>query len=266
MKIALCLHGLVGSTNNLSYMRNESDLDGKKLCAELSFKDWKRCVIDENDVDVFFHTWDVELEDYLVESYKPKKYQVEEQIIFKVEHKDDNPRNQANYSRFYGGKKVMELKQECEKENNFKYDCVIDTRFDLSWNKPVDFSKYDMSYFYVPVVIKDGSWHGFPHGPQSEVMDWIFFSNSEHMDKFSLHYDYLGHYNKTIYQWKGMSPHFSLYAYLKDIEAIPDLVKPGLKIASPHSTEWLEDDNVNVIRRTYFKETIRPGKHLEIIQ
>ena len=54
MKIALCLHGLVGSTNSLSYMRDESDTDGKKVCADLSFKDWKRCILDVNDVDVFF--------------------------------------------------------------------------------------------------------------------------------------------------------------------------------------------------------------------
>ena len=61
MKIALCLHGLVGSTNSLSYNRDESDFDGKKLCAELAFKDWKRCILDVNDVDVFFHTWDLDL-------------------------------------------------------------------------------------------------------------------------------------------------------------------------------------------------------------
>ena len=84
MKIALCLHGLVGSTNSLSYMRDESDTDGKKVCADLSFKDWKRCILDVNDVDVFFHTWDLELEEHLVNLYKPKKYELEKQIIFNV--------------------------------------------------------------------------------------------------------------------------------------------------------------------------------------
>ena len=86
MKIALCLHGLVGSTNSLSYMRDESDTDGKKVCADLSFKDWKRCILDVNDVDVFFHTWDLELEEHLVNLYKPKKYELEKQIIFNVEY------------------------------------------------------------------------------------------------------------------------------------------------------------------------------------
>ena len=123
MKVALCLHGLVGSTKSVSYDRDESDLDGKKLCAELAFKDWKKYIIDENDVDVFIHSWDLDLKNYLVESYQPKKYQIEKQIIFKPEYKEDNPRNRAVYSRFYGSKKVIELKQKYEKDNNFKYDC-----------------------------------------------------------------------------------------------------------------------------------------------
>ena len=42
MKVALCLHGLVGNTKSgPSYehgtSRDESDLDDKKLCAELAF-------------------------------------------------------------------------------------------------------------------------------------------------------------------------------------------------------------------------------------
>ena len=55
MKVALCLHGLVGSPSTKSYDA-ETPLDGKKICAELAFKDWKKYIIDENDVDVIFHT------------------------------------------------------------------------------------------------------------------------------------------------------------------------------------------------------------------
>jgi len=58
MKVALCLHGLVGSTKNVSYDRDESDFDGKKLCTGLASRDWKKYIIDENDVDVFIHSWE----------------------------------------------------------------------------------------------------------------------------------------------------------------------------------------------------------------
>ena len=166
-------------------MRDESDTDGKKVCADLSFKDWKRCILDVNDVDVFFHTWDLELEEHLVNLYKPKKYELEKQIIFNVEYKDDSPRNQAQYSRWYGGKRVIDMKSEYEKENNFKYDCVIDSRFDLAWNNPIDFSEFDMDYFYIPTVKKDGAWYGWPHTGQHEIMDFVFFSNSDNMNDFS---------------------------------------------------------------------------------
>tara|TARA_R100001377_G_scaffold67038_1_gene42331 strand:+ start:102 stop:893 length:792 start_codon:yes stop_codon:yes gene_type:complete len=262
MKIALCLHGLVGSTNSLSYLRNEGDDDGKRLCAELSFNDWKRCVIDPNDVDVFFHTWDEELEEYLVESYKPKKYQIEKQIIFNVEHKDDTPRNQACYSRWYGGKRVIEMKSEYEKENNFIYDCVIDARFDLAWNKPYDFSKLDMDYFYVPIVEKDGVAYGWPHTGQQEVMDWVFFSNSKNMNDFSpLLYDNLGEYNRTIHQWKGMSPHFQSFAHLVNLNLLPDKCKVGINLATPNrnvnEAKMTDNDHCQLIRRQYFGETLR---------
>ena len=262
MKIALCLHGLVGSINTKSYARDESDLSGKKLCAELSFKDWKRCILDENDIDVFFHTWDVELEDYLVESYKPKKYQIEEQIIFKVEYKDDNQRNQAQYSRWYGGKKVIEMKSEYEKENKFKYDCVIDARFDLAWNNPIKFTDYDMSYFHIPTVKKNGTWFGWPHTTQPEVMDFLFFSNSENMNNFSpLLYDMLGDYNKTIYQWNGMSAHFLSFAHLLNLKLMPDKCKVELVIADPsYPGTMQEEDHCNLIRREYFGETIKQGE------
>ena len=95
-------------------------------------------------------------------------------------------------------------------------------------------------------------------------MDWWFFSNSEFMDRFSLLYDHIGRYNKTIYQWKGMSSHFSIYAHLKESGLLP-YTAPGLKECSPHSTEWLDDDYFNVLRRAHFNENIRPGKQGEVL-
>ena len=259
MKIALCLHGLVGSTNSLSYMRDESDTDGKKVCADLSFKDWKRCILDVNDVDVFFHTWDLELDEQLVNLYKPKKYELEKQIIFNVEYKDDSPRNQAQYSRWYGGKRVIDMKSEYENDNNFKYDCVIDSRFDLAWNNPIDFSEFDMDYFYIPTVKKDGAWYGWPHTGQHEIMDFVFFSNSDNMNDFSpVIYNMLGDYNKTIYQWKGMSAHFVCFAHLVNLKLLPDKCRVGLKIATPNGDgKMKEDDHCQLIRREYFGETLR---------
>ena len=58
---------------------------------------------------------------------------------------------------------------------------------------------------------------------------------------------------------------FLIYAYLEEIGAIPDLLRPGLKGASPNSTEWLDDDYCNVIRRAYFNENIRSGKQGEVL-
>jgi hypothetical protein len=90
-------------------------------------------------------------------------------------------------------------------------------------------------------------------------MDYIFFSNSNNMNNFSPSiYDMLGDYNKTIYQWKGMSAHFVSFAHLVNLKLLPDKCRVGIKIATPNGDgKMKEDDHCNFIRREYFGEDLR---------
>ena len=132
---------------------------------------------------------DVEVEDKIKKLYKPQKYLFEQQKTFNLslneynidEHERDinkwnlsenakkgyihvfNNRNNWNKtieefkiqmfrtsSRWYSTKEVLRLKNEYEKENNFKYDFVLICRYDSFWNfkHNFDFSKIDNKYSY----------------------------------------------------------------------------------------------------------------------
>ena len=228
MKTAICFNGLVGSTGGKS-----SDLQGDpKKCFEISSELYKENILEQNDVDIFVHSWSTNMKDKILETYKPKKHLIEEQIIFDVpEHvKGEYNRKQGHYSRWYSAKKCLELKSEYENKNNFKYDCVMLARFDLAWQTNLIFEYHDQNYFWTgrwpkkvhndrilpdkeywklsrsPYVYNNEvkqwvyidlktRWWGYPHNRDGLLGTW-FFSNSETMDKFGELYDNLNTYTE----------------------------------------------------------------------
>jgi hypothetical protein len=267
MRTAICFNGLVGSTHGKSH-----DLQGDfKKCFEISSPLYREHIIDKNDTDVFVHSWSTVLENEIINTYKPKKHLIEPQIIFDIPTYvggDDN-RTQSHYSRWCSAKKVIDLKNEYEKENNFKYDCVMLARFDLAWQSDLIFDEYDHKYFWTgmwPKKILDGRtlhdleywqlrethssfgtvWHGYPHTDDGLLGTW-FFSNSENMNNFSRLFDNLNEYTKL-----GNCPNdsasqvsnhrLSLY-HLKQINLIDNL-----KFCEKN---W--HDDFGTVRRRYYK-------------
>ena len=79
MRIALCLSGIVGKlyTNKGNY-KWENDVDFR-----IGHYHYKKHIFDVNEnVDVFIHSWDTKYENEIVNTYNPKKYKFQEQIIF----------------------------------------------------------------------------------------------------------------------------------------------------------------------------------------
>ena len=56
-------------------------------------------------------------------------------------------RKQNHYSRWYSNKMVNNLRSQYEKENKFKYDFVMTSRFDLAFEKDLFFEDYEPSFF-----------------------------------------------------------------------------------------------------------------------
>ena len=176
MKIALCLFG---------YPKGSTVYAGGAY--EQKFKHLFEQVMVHNP-DVFVHCWDTSLEDEIVDLFKPKSYIFEPQLQF-----DDEIAN-LNMPRFAGSRgdifKTLsflhtrdvsnELKKNHEQENNFVYDCVISSRFDVGYhnhgkNKTsyLDFNiSNDMSSVY------SAYWNQMNAG----ISDHWFYGSSKNID------------------------------------------------------------------------------------
>lgn len=231
VKIALCFHGIHGgekntgknySVTNFNTGINNSSVNVLKSV----IKHLNKNILPYNDIDIFLHSWDTSLEKEITELYKPKKFIIEKQKTFNIPKYVgtqpmgggyDKQRGQAHYSRWYSFKKSNELKQQFEIENNFKYDLVIHSRFDLCWLEKIIFSDYfDPKYFYTSTPIHHGR----------EYPDRWFISSSDKLDKIASIYDNLNEFcnpnsKKYIPQYSGISSHFILYSYLNDYLGYP---------------------------------------------
>jgi len=155
MKAALCISGKVGNVLGKSGYHNS---DPRVLVK--GYEHYKRHIIDKNDVDVFIHCWDQELEAKTVELYQPTNHIFEAQKYFDIpEHVIGDPQRKNNhYSRWYSNMAVNNLREQHEKKNGFKYDYVMTTRFDLAFETDVIFDELESDGFYA------GNW--------SAVYDW----------------------------------------------------------------------------------------------
>lgn len=125
-------------------------------------------------VDVFIHTWsksdtddvtwhnptgenrgkDVQnkaIQD-IIEKYRPKKiiidkpFDIAKGIVIKEKLANNSRTYNSIISCFYSRYKVNELRKEYEKEQGLKYDWVIQTRFDISFDKPFAIDFYQKIY------------------------------------------------------------------------------------------------------------------------
>ena len=269
MKTAICFNGYVGTTKGKT---QEGQGDPRK-CFEMSSHLYKKHIIDKNDVDVFVHSWSVDLEKEIIDAYKPKKCIVEQQKIFDIpKHVTGNNevRKQSHYSLWYSRKKSIQLKNEYERENNFKYDCVMLARFDLAWQSDLIFKEYDQKYFWTgkwPKKILNGrmlkdydywklsdlglemktEWWGYPYNNHGLLGTW-FFSNSENINKFATLYDCLDEYclpDRCPHNDDGhISAHRQSLYHLRQINLLNKL----------KFCEKNYHDDFGIVRRRYFKE------------
>ena len=223
MRIAFCLNGVVGKfyTNKQKYEWS-GDVDFR-----IGHHFFKKNISDVNDiVDVFIHSWDTKYEEQLVEIYQPKKSKFEEQIEF------DDTLLRGNFikSRWYGAKQVTQLKKEYEKENDFTYDVVMSSRFDMGFFEPLKFNEVpDLNMMYIP----DNN------NPNAQgILDYWYFSSSENMDIINNLYDW------NIDRGKFGSPHRDLYEW-------PTLNNIEICVLSKFQESWRGNGNTDLIRAVF---------------
>ena len=245
MRIAYTLNGLIGGFNSGKNMTASESLDYNNqslLTLRYTSKFLKKYVLDNNDIDIFIFSWEVDKEKEFEKYLNPKKMKLIPQIDFEIpEHlkgKNDK-RVIAHYSRWYGFKEVMKLKRKYEEENNFKYDLVVNARFDLCFNRLFDFSSLPTNEFHIPIH-PDRPTYGWP-AENPEILDHIFTSNSKNMDEYSNLFDKLDEYTlpDQCPQWNTISNHFLMVWHLWKLDLLyVDIVK---KSFSTYTSEKVDN-------------------------
>ena len=164
MKIALCLYGVVGNSKTKS-----GELPSSDDVLTLGHQKYKSALLDHHEVDVYIHSWSKEFEEQIKSLYNPVSYLIEQQENFDIPDyvKGDHPaqprRRFNHYSRWRTTQKVLNLKNESDKE----YDYTLLTRFDWGFEKKIDFESLEkgviycsnwhgVSYDHVPDIFQDG--------------------------------------------------------------------------------------------------------------
>jgi hypothetical protein len=128
-------------------------------------------LLQEHDIDIFFHTWNTinytikdeiseEEKKKIIKLFNPKKYEFEDDLKTRdkiILNKNFNNLNLLKYcynsnsieliksqiNQYYGRYKANLLKKEYERETNITYDFVVSTRFDVCFLDPIS-----ADYFY----------------------------------------------------------------------------------------------------------------------
>jgi hypothetical protein len=184
---------------------------GQLRCFDYIVDNLLQNVINYYNADVFCHTWTSNEKDGTpnldkneietkLQKLNPKKIQIDEFILEKYvtdenllkKYKDpkDNwygsrsPRTIAHYYSVYA---ANELKKQYEIENNFKYDFVIRSRYDMELKDVLyplsELLKLDINSFYMHT-----------HSSSNNVNPGVYFGGSEVMDKVSSMYTFFNTY------------------------------------------------------------------------
>ncbi len=170
-------------------------LSGQPRFIQDGFLTFDKNLVGFKDMDIFIHSWDnsppgnndnfTDVEDVnnIFSFYKPKDYIIEEQK-FDIAPSGLSHEEFVHYSMFYSMHIANKLKIDWEIKNNFKYDCVIKSRFDLALLEELNVLDYNLTHINSPDVC----------GNPKVISDWFNFSNSKNMDIYLNVYNNMNHY------------------------------------------------------------------------
>jgi hypothetical protein len=280
MKIAYTMNGLIGSISGKNY--EEKDANFTKEIAKYTYKFLDEHILKNNDVDIFLFSWHDTDKDILDEIYKPVKSLHTPQVVFVdlpnhlTQKEWAYDRVQAHISKWYGFKEVMRLRQEYEKENNIKYDLVVNARFDHCWINDMDFSNFDVDKVHLSNFIDRK--YGWPTDiSNQELLADIFVMKPEYIDKFATMFDNLGEYTLPgqCTQWKFISHHFLTPWHLRKLGLLSeDLIEFSLKTYFPprfqmeypliNNRDWTESSHM-ILRHKMEMDNLSREDILEVV-
>ena len=139
------------------------------------------------EYDIFIHTWKGPLnKDCFL--YDPQGIIIEEQKpVIPASVKEYTDSVFVHFSMFYSMKESLRLLSEYEQANNFKYDLVVRTRFDISLESKIDLENFDL---------KEGVYSPDVCANPEVISDWFNFSTSDNIKLYAGVYDNIVDYFK----------------------------------------------------------------------
>jgi hypothetical protein len=202
MKVALMLHGLVGSMKGKHFQKQGGTNDVLKHSYEFN----KKNIIDQYDTDVFIHCWNDDLKQSIEDLYNPAISIIEPQKDFEIPSWINAEKNRAfaHLSRWYSFKMAAAYCEMQYRLMGSRYDVYLIQRFDLIWNVIPEFPTINGIYVGKSTL-----------NPAVEWSDrWFAFSSLDDLRKFATLYDNLEHYMKnkdmlpSSKQYGGISSHY----------------------------------------------------------
>ena len=230
MKTAICFYGLIGA-------KEDKNGQGQPLSVADAGRHNIINIINQNESDVFIHSWSKDSEADITDFYNPTNAIIEnqEQFDFTQSYIFKRPRREwlkamispvastrkwaseafRAHSRWKSTQKAVRLALEHSEKNNFVYDAVMVTRLDVAFYTPLKMLNYDLTKFWA------SNWNdahneatgarlNFQNQNQNiGFLDFWFFSNARNMKKFANLFDTISHYS--------VSPHRSSMEHVKKL-------------------------------------------------
>ncbi len=193
MKVAVCLHGLAR---------------GSSVQADGAFAENYSTLLKKiSGADIFIHSWDEDIKRHLVKIFSPvdsffesqKNFSEEISLFRGVQFHDNTGINQGDLfktlSFLYSRKKSVQLKTQHEKNNNFKYDVVLVSRFDVGYhNNGLNKTSH---LNFDPALDMSKIYQAYWDQTNAGASDHWFYSNSDNINYLSTLYDKLPEYLDT---------------------------------------------------------------------
>jgi len=200
MKVAVCLHGLAR---------------GSSVQADGAFAENYSTLLKKiSGADIFIHSWDKDLEEHLVKTFSPvssffesqKNFSEEISLFRGVQFHDNTGINQGDLfktlSFLYSRKKSVQLKTQHEKNNNFKYDVVLVSRFDVGYhNNGLNKTSH---LNFDPALDMSKIYQAYWDQTNAGASDHWFYSNSDNINYLSTLYDKLPEYLDTYSKYTNL--------------------------------------------------------------
>lgn len=196
-KVALCLRGAIGKKKcAFTKINTLYHIDSEYIDYVSCYNSIKKHILEFNhsnyEFDIYCQCWNTDLQENIINLYKPVKYIFEDNCKYNKEIQDKCIfyDDFSGISQSLAIKKVLELKEEHELEINKQYDLIIIYRYDILLWKNMDLNNYSKTNEYIYVNAhpnSNGDFHFIMNNDNSKLFKFLY-NSIDNGNKHKVHY------------------------------------------------------------------------------